>query len=86
MPDIAYVIHHLSWFVATPRSVHLHVVHHVLRYLKGAPGQGLFFQLAPFYALWLFRMTGVLVPILENLQLYIFLDILLYPGRLKSNL
>ena len=40
-PDITFAIHKLSQFVSTPRMPHLQVVHHLLRYLKTKPGQGL---------------------------------------------
>ena len=43
-PDITFAVHKLSQFVSQPRSTHLSAVHHLLRYLKGHPGQGLFFS------------------------------------------
>lgn len=42
-PDIIYAVNKLSQFMANPRSTHLKALHHVLQYLKTAPGQGLFF-------------------------------------------
>ncbi|RVW84809.1 Retrovirus-related Pol polyprotein from transposon RE1 [Vitis vinifera] len=42
-PEISYSVHILSQFMQEPRKPHLHAVHHLLRYLKGAPGQGLYF-------------------------------------------
>lgn len=42
-PDIAYIVHHLSQFLQTPRVPHMLAVQRVLRYLKGTPFQGLFF-------------------------------------------
>ena len=42
-PEISYSIHILSQFMHEPRKPHLDDVHHLLRYLKGAPGQGLYF-------------------------------------------
>lgn len=42
-PDITFAIHKLSQYVAQPRLPHLQAVHHLLRYLKGNPGQGLLF-------------------------------------------
>ncbi|XP_034679699.1 uncharacterized mitochondrial protein AtMg00810-like [Vitis riparia] len=41
--EISYSVHILSQFMQEPRKPHLDVVHHLLRYLKGAPGQGLYF-------------------------------------------
>ncbi|XP_061342607.1 uncharacterized mitochondrial protein AtMg00240-like [Gastrolobium bilobum] len=41
--DITYVVHRLSQFVSQSRIPHLHVVHHLLRYLKNHPGQRLIF-------------------------------------------
>ena len=43
-PDITFVVHKLSQFVAQPCDSHLHPAHHLLRYLKHSPGQGLFFS------------------------------------------
>ncbi|KAF5468319.1 hypothetical protein F2P56_012478 [Juglans regia] len=41
-PDISFSIQTLSQFLATPTDVHLLAAQKVLRYLKVAPGQGLF--------------------------------------------
>ena len=43
-PDIMYVVHKLSQFLAHPRLPHLHAAHHLLWYLKSHPRQGLFFS------------------------------------------
>ncbi|CAL1357037.1 unnamed protein product [Linum trigynum] len=42
-PDITYAVNVLSQFVHAPRPEHVTAAHRVLRYLKTAPGQGLFF-------------------------------------------
>ena len=42
-PEISYSVHILNQFMQEPRKPHLDVVHRLLRYLKGPPGQGLFF-------------------------------------------
>ncbi|XP_069145864.1 uncharacterized protein [Solanum lycopersicum] len=39
--DLAYLVHLLSQFMHEPRVDHLNVAMHVLRYLKGHPGQGI---------------------------------------------
>jgi len=40
-PDIMYSVYMLSRFMHVPHKLHIEVVLHVLRYLKGAPVQGL---------------------------------------------
>lgn len=42
-PDITFAVHRLSQFLSAPTDVHLKAAHHVLRYLKSNPGQGLFY-------------------------------------------
>ncbi|CAL1398262.1 unnamed protein product [Linum trigynum] len=42
-PDITYAVNVLSQHVHAPSSAHMAAAHRVLRYLKTAPGQGLFF-------------------------------------------
>ncbi|XP_062119137.1 uncharacterized mitochondrial protein AtMg00810-like [Humulus lupulus] len=43
-PNITFAVNSLSQHMATPRTNHLQAVHHLLRYLKGNPGQGLLFS------------------------------------------
>ncbi|XP_068498274.1 uncharacterized mitochondrial protein AtMg00810-like [Phaseolus vulgaris] len=44
MPDISYCVQFLSQFLQAPTSEHHNAEHRVLRYIKGTPGQGLFFS------------------------------------------
>jgi hypothetical protein len=43
-PDISYVVHQVSQFMATPRSTHFSDVLHILRYLKGTLFHGFHFS------------------------------------------
>ncbi|KAL4324423.1 hypothetical protein GQ457_11G022250 [Hibiscus cannabinus] len=42
-PDISFAVQQLSQFISAPTDLHLKALHRVLRYLKGTPGQGIFF-------------------------------------------
>ncbi|CAM8974249.1 unnamed protein product [Rhodiola kirilowii] len=43
-PDLSYAVHVLSQFIQSPTVEHLRAAHRVLRYIKAAPAQGLFFS------------------------------------------
>ncbi|CAN1192604.1 Retrovirus-related Pol polyprotein from transposon TNT 1-94 [Linum perenne] len=43
-PDISYAVQQLAQFQAKPTDIHLEAAYKVIRYLKMAPGQGLFFS------------------------------------------
>lgn len=45
-PDITFVVHNLSQFLSCPTDVHMQAAQHILKYLKGNPGQGLFYSSA----------------------------------------
>jgi len=42
-PDISCVVQQISQFMTAPRTSHLNAAFRILRYLKNAPGQGLFY-------------------------------------------
>ena len=41
-PDITFVVHKLSQFMEKPNKTHTNAANHLLRYIKGSPGQGIF--------------------------------------------
>ncbi|XP_041001716.1 uncharacterized mitochondrial protein AtMg00810-like [Juglans microcarpa x Juglans regia] len=43
-PEIVYAVNILSQFMHAPRIPHMYVATRVLRYIKGSPGQGIFFS------------------------------------------
>lgn len=43
-PDITFAVHKLSQFLQFPTDEHLQAAHRILKYLKGSPGQGLFYS------------------------------------------
>ncbi|CAM8888862.1 unnamed protein product [Rhodiola kirilowii] len=43
-PDLAHSVQILSQYMSAPTSDHLQAAHRLLRYIKGAPAQGLFFS------------------------------------------
>ncbi|GAB2279700.1 hypothetical protein Dimus_039365 [Dionaea muscipula] len=43
-PDICYAVHILSQFMSKPTDMHMNAANHLMRYLKNAPGQGIFFS------------------------------------------
>lgn len=50
-PDICFVVHRLSQFLQKPTYLHLIVAHHLLRYLKSSPGQGVLLKPASTFQL-----------------------------------
>ena len=43
-PNITYAVHVFSRFMHAPRIPHMEAALRILKYLKNAPGQGLFFS------------------------------------------
>ncbi|XP_019101577.1 PREDICTED: uncharacterized protein LOC109133115 [Camelina sativa] len=43
-PDITFAVHHLSQFLQFPTDAHMQAAHRILKYIKGSPGQGLFYS------------------------------------------
>ncbi|CAM8910734.1 unnamed protein product [Rhodiola kirilowii] len=53
-PDLSFAVHVLSLFMHKPTTDHLQAVQEVLRYIKGAPAQGLLFPANSDLALYAF--------------------------------
>ncbi|XP_019150241.1 PREDICTED: uncharacterized protein LOC109147059 [Ipomoea nil] len=84
-PDICFDVRQLSQFLDKPTVFHLQVVHRVLRYIKGSPGQGLFFPADSNLKLSGFNLLiqiGQLVLTQEDLSLVFvcFWEMPWYPG------
>lgn len=43
-PDINFAVQQLSQFLASPTEIHMQAANRILRYVKSAPGKGLFFS------------------------------------------
>ena len=43
-PDITYTVGVVSQYMHAPRQPHYEAIYHILRYLKGAPRQGLLYK------------------------------------------
>ena len=43
-PNIGYALNKLSQYMSAPCTPHLDAIHHLLRYLKATPGQGIMFS------------------------------------------
>ena len=43
-PDISFAVNKLSQYMSKPWMPHLDALHHLLRYLKSTPGQGILFS------------------------------------------
>lgn len=50
-PDVTFAVNKLSQYVSKPCQSHLAATHHLLRYLKNSPGQGLFLPASSSYQL-----------------------------------
>jgi hypothetical protein len=53
-PNLTYSVYTLSQFMQAPHQPHLDVAHRILRYIKSAPSQGLFFPASSKYHLKVF--------------------------------
>lgn len=71
--DITFAVHHLSQFLDTPRLPYMQATLRILRYIKNAPGQCIFFfsTSSPIHVKTLLTLIGEVVQILEGQ----FLDI-----------
>lgn len=56
-PDITYAVQQLSQFLSHSCVPHLQALHHLLRYLKSNPGQGIFFSSSSSFQLRAFSDT-----------------------------
>ena len=68
-PDIAFAVHNLNQFISAPTTHHQQAVSRLLRYLKGTPGEGLYFSHTSSLHLVLVTLTGQHVLPHANLSL-----------------
>ncbi|KAL5579567.1 hypothetical protein UlMin_012009 [Ulmus minor] len=71
-PDLSYAVNKLSQFLSKPRLPHFQAAQRVLQYLKGSPGQGLFFSSSS--AVQLRAFAEAQFPGASDVQLKVFSD------------
>ena len=47
-PNITYAVHRLGQFLSEPRVPHMRAATRILQYIKGTPGQGVFYPIESF--------------------------------------
>jgi hypothetical protein len=88
-PNISYVVHPVSQFMAAPRSTHFFAVLHILRYLKGTLFHGLHFssQSPLDYMLILMQIGQVILQTVTPPPVIVsYLAPLLFLGTVRNNL
>ncbi|CAM8927895.1 unnamed protein product [Rhodiola kirilowii] len=87
-PDLAFAVHTLSQFMATPAENHLKAAHRLLRYIKLAPAQGILFSATSDLKLTGYCDANWIAPLLDAPSQVIAcsLAILLYLGKPENKL
>ncbi|CAM8960842.1 unnamed protein product [Rhodiola kirilowii] len=87
-PDLAFAVHTLSQFMATPAEDHLKAAHRLLRYIKLAPAQGILFSATSDLKLTGYCDANWIAPLLDAPSQVIAcsLALLLYLGKPENKL